>query len=68
MSDSDPDEEGSAEGSCEEQQNSEGADDVEEVQASGSRASAKPILRLPERNDDDRIFGIESCLFTHGAL
>ena len=53
MADSDPGEEGSAEESCEEQQNSEGDDDVEEVEASGSRASAKPLLRLPESNDED---------------
>jgi hypothetical protein len=53
MADSEPDEDGSAEVSCEEQQNSEGDDDVKEVEASGSRASAKPILRLPERNDED---------------
>jgi hypothetical protein len=51
MVDSDPDEDGSAEVSCQEQQNSEGDDDVEEVAGSGSRASVKPILRLPERND-----------------
>ena len=53
MADSDPVEEGSAEESCEEQQNSEGGDDAEEVEASGSRSSAKPILRLPERNEED---------------
>jgi hypothetical protein len=35
MTDSAPDEDGSAEVSCEEQQNSEGDDDVEEVEASG---------------------------------
>jgi hypothetical protein len=43
MVDSDPDEDGSAEVSCQEQQNSEGDDDVEEVEASGSRASANPV-------------------------
>ena len=53
MSDSDPDEEWSAEESCQEEQNSEGGDDVQEVEASGSRASVKPILRLSERNDED---------------
>ncbi len=53
MGDTDPDEDGSAESSCQEQKNSEGDDDVQEVEASGSRASAKPILRLPERNDED---------------
>ena len=56
MTDSEADEDGSAEVSCEEQHNSEGADDVEEVQASGSRVSAKPILRLAERNDDDTVW------------
>ncbi len=53
MADSDPGEQGSAEESCQEQQNSEGGDDAQEVEASGSRASAKPVLRLPERNDED---------------
>jgi hypothetical protein len=41
------------EGSRDEEQNTEGDDDVEEVGTSGSRASAKPILRLPERNEED---------------
>jgi hypothetical protein len=42
MDESDPDdsEDGWEEVSCEEPQNSEGGDDVEEVAASGSRASA----------------------------
>ena len=53
MTDSEPDEDGSAEVSCEEQLHSEGDDDVVEEQDSGSRTSAKPILRLPERNEDD---------------
>ncbi len=53
MTDYEPEEDGWEEGSRDEQQNSEGDDDVEEVEASGSRASAKPILRLPERNDED---------------
>jgi len=53
MTDSDPDEEGSGEVSCQQQQNSEGDEDVEEVEASGSRASAKPILSLTERNEED---------------
>ncbi len=44
MADSDPDEDGSAEVSCQEQQNSEGDEDVEEVEASGSRSRVKPIL------------------------
>jgi hypothetical protein len=46
-------EDGWEEGSRDDQQNPEGDDDVEEVEASGSRASSKPILRLPERNDED---------------
>ncbi len=29
---------------------------MEEVEASGSRASAKTILRLSERNDDDTVW------------
>ena len=53
MADSEPEEDGWEEGSRDEEQNSEGDDDVEEVEASGSRASAKPILCLPERNDED---------------
>ncbi len=40
-------------GSADEEEREEGDDDVLEEQASGSRDSAKPILRLPERNDDD---------------
>jgi hypothetical protein len=53
MADSKPEEDGWEEESRDEQQNSEVDNDVEEVEASGSRASAKPILRLPERNDED---------------
>ncbi len=53
MTDSDPEEDGWEEGSRDEEQNSEGDDDVEEVEASGSRASAKPILSLTERNEED---------------
>jgi hypothetical protein len=45
MTDSEAEEDGWEEGSRDEQQNSEGDDDVEEVEASGSRVSAKPILR-----------------------
>ncbi len=53
MTDSETQEDGWEEGSRDEEQNTEGDDDVEEVEASGSRASAKPILRLPERNEED---------------
>ena len=40
-------------GSADEEEREEGDDDVLEEQPSGSRDSAKPILRLPERNEDD---------------
>ena len=40
-------------GSRHEEESEYGDDDVEVVQASGSRASAKPILCFPERNDED---------------
>ena len=53
MTDSAPEDDGSEEGSRHEEESEEGNDDVLEVEASGSRASAKPILRLPERNDED---------------
>ncbi len=53
MTDSDPEEDAWEEGSRDDHQNSEGDDDVEEVEASGSRTSAKPILCLPERNDEE---------------
>jgi hypothetical protein len=39
-------------GSADEEEREEGDDDGLEVQASGSRDSAKPILRLPERNEE----------------
>ncbi len=41
------------EGVRDEEENTEGEDDVEEVEASGSRASVKPIFRFPERNEED---------------
>ncbi len=41
------------EGSGDEGQSEEGEDEVEVVQESGSRDSAKTILRLPERNEED---------------
>ena len=53
MTDSEPEEDGSEEGSRHEEESEEGHDDVMEMEASGSRVSAKPILRLPERNDAD---------------
>ena len=54
MTDSEAEEDGSEQGSRHEEESEEGDDDVLEVETSGSRASAKPILRLPERNDEDR--------------
>jgi len=53
MTDSASEDDGSEEGSRHEEESEYGDDDVEVVQASGSRASAKPILRLPERNGED---------------
>ncbi len=53
MTDSEVEEDGWEEGSRDEEQNTEGDDDVEEVESSGSRVSAKPILRLHERNEED---------------
>jgi hypothetical protein len=41
------------EGSGDEEEREEGDDDLIEVQPSGSRDSVKPILRLPERNEED---------------
>ena len=42
-------------GSGDEEEREEGDDDVLEEHASGSRDSAKPILRLPERNEDNTL-------------
>jgi hypothetical protein len=42
-----------SQGSRDEEQSDEGADDVQEVEASGARASAKLILCLSERIDED---------------
>jgi hypothetical protein len=41
------------EGYRDEEERGDGNDDVLEVEASGSRGSVKPILRLPERNEED---------------
>ena len=41
------------EGSGDEDEREEGYDDVIEVESSGSRDSVNPILRLPERNEED---------------
>ena len=56
MTDSETVDDGWEQGSRDEEQSEEGDDDVLEVEASGSRASAKPILRLPERNDEDTVW------------
>jgi len=40
-------------GSADEEEREEGDDDVVEGEPLGSRDSAKPILRLPERNEED---------------
>ena len=41
------------EGSGDEEEREEGDDDLMEVEPSESRDSVKPILRLPERNEED---------------
>ena len=53
MTDSEAEDDGSEQGSLHEDEGEEGEEDVVEVQGAGSRASAKPILCLPERNDTD---------------
>jgi hypothetical protein len=47
MTDSETEDDGWEQGSRDEEQSEESADDVQEVEASGSRSSAKPILSLP---------------------
>ncbi len=53
MTDSEGEDDGWEQGSRDEEQSEDGTDDVQEVEASGTRASTKPILRFPERNDED---------------
>jgi hypothetical protein len=53
MTDFEADDDGWEQGSRDEEQSEDGTDDVYEVEASTSRASDKPILRFPERNDED---------------
>jgi hypothetical protein len=53
MPDSEAEDDGWELGSRDEEQSEDGTDDVQEVEVSGSRASAKPILCFPERNDED---------------
>ena len=53
MTDSKTENDGWEQGSRDEEQSEDGADDVQEVESSGSRASVKPTLRFPERNDED---------------
>ena len=43
------------EGSGDEEEREEGDDDLMEVEPSESRDSVKPILRLPERNEEDTL-------------
>ncbi len=47
MTDSKTEDDGWEQGSRDEEQSEEGADDVQEVDASGSRSSVKPILNFP---------------------
>ena len=47
MTDSESEDDGSEQGSLHEDESEEGEQDVMEVPGGGSRASAKPILRLP---------------------
>ena len=44
------------EGSGDEEEREEGDDDLMEVEPSGSRDSVKPILRWPERNEEDTVW------------
>ena len=53
MTDSETEDDGWEQWSRDEEQSEEGVDDVQEVETSGSRTSAKPILRFPEWNDED---------------
>ncbi len=53
MTDFETEDDGWEQGSPDEEQSKDGTDDVQEVEALGSRASVKPILRFPERNDED---------------
>jgi hypothetical protein len=56
MTDSEAEDDGWEQGSRDEKQSEdseEGTDDVQEVEALGSRVSVKPILSFPERNDED---------------
>ncbi len=52
LTDSETEDDGWEQGSRDKVQSEDGTDDVQEVEASGSRDSAKPILRFPERNDE----------------
>jgi hypothetical protein len=53
MTDFEAEDDGWEQGSRDKEQSEDGTDDVQELEASGSRASVKPILRFPERNDED---------------
>jgi hypothetical protein len=53
MTQSEAEEDGCDGESGDEEQSEEGHDEVEVVKGSGSRSSDTPILRLPERNEED---------------
>jgi hypothetical protein len=53
MTQSEAEEDGCDGESGDEEQSEEGDDEVEVVKGSGSRTSVTPILRLPERNEED---------------
>ncbi len=53
MTQSETEEDGCDGESGDEEQSEEGHDEVEVVKGSGSRASDRPILCLPERNEED---------------
>jgi hypothetical protein len=53
MTNSGADDDDWEEGYRDEEERGEGDDDVLEVEVSGSRGSVKPILRCPERNEED---------------
>jgi hypothetical protein len=56
MTDFESEDDGWEQGSRDEEQSEDGPDDVQEVEESGSRASVKPILCFPERNDEDKFW------------
>jgi hypothetical protein len=61
MTQSETEEDGCDGESGDEEQSEEGHDEVEVVKGSGSHASATPILRLPERNEEDTRWTSADC-------